>query len=216
MTTIGFLHTAAVHEATFDALVAEAAPAATTVVVVDESLLGAARDRGLADPEVQDGIRAALDTLVARGADAIVCTCSTIAGEAEVIGADAPVPVVRVDRPLAVAAVAAGRRIAVVAALESTLAPTTGLLESVAAHTGAAVTITPVLCADAWTRFEAGDQEGYLDLVTAAARAAAEDHDVVVLAQASMAGAVTRVDVDVPVLASPVSAVTHALGIAGA
>ena len=68
--TIGFLHTAAVHEATFDALVAEAAPAATTVVVIDDSLLADARERGADDPGVRAGIRRALDDLAARGAPA--------------------------------------------------------------------------------------------------------------------------------------------------
>ncbi len=216
MTTIGFLHTAAVHEATFDTLVAASAPGATTVVVVDPALLAVARERGPADPEVQIGIRAAVDALVVRGADVIVCTCSTIGGVAETIGAAAPVPVVRIDRPLAVAAVAAGPRIAVVAAVESTVGPTTELLTSVATDADADVTITPVLCTDAWARFEAGDTDGYLDLVAAAAHEAAADHDVVVLAQASMAGAVTRVDVGVPVLASPATAVSHALGLVGA
>lgn len=215
MTTIGFLHTAAVHEATFDALVAEAAPTATTVVVVDDSLLADAREHGPSADRVQAGIRAALATLAASGADVIVCTCSTIAGEAETIGAGSAVPVVRIDRPLAVAAVAAGHRIAVVAAVESTVAPTTELLESVAADAGVTVTLTPVLCTDAWARFEAGDPEGYLDAVATAARDAAADHDVVVLAQASMAGAITRVDATVPVLASPASAVAHALALAG-
>lgn len=213
MPTIGFLHTAAVHGATFDALVKAAAPEATTVVLVDESLLTDARARGAADAGVRAGIRRALDELAARGADVIVCTCSTIAGEAETLGAADPVPVVRVDRPLAEAAVAAGPRIAVIAAVESTVGPTTALLEAVAAERGVAVTLTPVLRTDAWTRFEAGDDDGYLDLIAAAALDAAADHDVVVLAQASMAGAATRVDTEVPVLASPVLAVDRALGL---
>jgi hypothetical protein len=211
MPTIGFLHTAAVHEPTFDTLVAAADPDATTVVVVDESLLADARERGPADPGVLAGIRAALDTLAAGGADVIVCTCSTIAGEAETLGAGDPVPVVRVDRPMATTAVAGGPRIAVIAAVESTIAPTTELLEAVAAEQGAAVIVTPVLCADAWPRFETGDLDGYLDAVAAAARAAAVEHDVVVLAQASMADAAGRVDVGVPVLSSPGPAVAYAL-----
>jgi subtilisin family serine protease len=78
------------------------------------------------------------------------------------------------------------------------------------------VVVTPVLCADAWPRFETGDRDGYLDAVAAAARAAAVEHDVVVLAQASMADANGRVDVAVPVLSSPGAAVAYALERAGA
>jgi hypothetical protein len=215
VTTIGFLHTAATHRPTFDALVAEADPAATTVVVVDESLLADARARGPADPGVRAGIRTALDALGAAGADVIVCTCSTIAGEAEALGAVDAVPVVRIDRPMAEAAVACGPRIAVIAAVESTIAPTSELLDAVAAARGVTVALTPVLRADAWARFETGDLDGYLDAIADAARAAAVDHDVVVLAQASMADALARVDTAVPVLASPAAAVTFALDRAG-
>lgn len=216
MATIGFLHTAGVHEPTFAALVAVASPGTTTVAVVDDTLLAEARARGPAHPAVRAGIRAAIDDLVARHADVIVCTCSSIAGEAETLGATAPVPVVRIDRPLAIAAVAAGPRIAVLAALESTITPTTELLESVAAEHGTTVTVTPILCAGAWDRFEAGDADGYLDLVAAATRDAAPDHDVVVLAQASMADVATRVSIGIPVLASPASAVAHALSLVDA
>jgi Asp/Glu/hydantoin racemase len=165
---------------------------------------------------VQTGIRAAIEELVAQGAEVIVCTCSTIAGEAEAIGTTAPVLVVRIDRPLAITAVAAGPRIAVIAAVESTIPPTTELLESVAAERGTRVSLTPILCAGAWDRFEAGDRDGYLDLVAAAARDAAGDSDVVVLAQASMADATARVTVGIPVLASPAPAVAHALSLVGA
>jgi hypothetical protein len=216
MPTIGFLHTAAAHRPTFDTLVAAADPDAETVVVVDESLLTDARERGPGDPAVRAGIRAALDTLAAGGADVIVCTCSTIAGEAEALGAGDPVPVVRIDRPMAEAAVACGPRIAVVAALECTIAPTTELLDAIAAARGVAVTLTPFLRADAWARFEAGDLDGYLDAIADAAQTAAVDHDVVVLAQASMAGALARVHAAVPVLASPAAAVAFALDRAGA
>lgn len=54
----------------------------------------------------------------------------------------------------------------------------------------------------AWARFEAGDRDGYLDLVAAAADAVT-DSDVIVLAQASMADAVTRTVTRIPVLSSP-------------
>ncbi|MEJ7749535.1 MAG: hypothetical protein WKF56_09540, partial [Candidatus Limnocylindrales bacterium] len=65
--------------------------------------------------------------------------------------------VLRVDRAMAEAAVAIGGTIGVVAALESTLAPTEDLLRSVAGHVGAEVTLRRILCTDAWPLFEAGD-----------------------------------------------------------
>jgi Asp/Glu/hydantoin racemase len=64
---------------------------------------------------------------------------------------------------------------------------------------------------DAWTLFEAGDTEGYLDRVAAHARQAADHADVILLAQASMAGAAARLtDLPIPVFTSPSTAVQHA------
>ncbi|CAM5506455.1 Arylsulfatase OS=Streptomyces tendae OX=1932 GN=GUR47_03650 PE=4 SV=1 [Streptomyces tendae] len=54
----------------------------------------------------------------------------------------------------------------------------------------------------AWSRFEAGDGEGYLRRVTEAADSVT-GADVVVLAQASMAPARESTRARVPVLASP-------------
>lgn len=113
-----------------------------------------------------------------------VCTCSTIAGQAEIEGAARAINVMRVDRPMAVAAVRAGRRITVLAALESTLGPTTDLLAQVTASRGAEIGVTVPLCDGAWECFEGGDLDGYISIVAAECDAAAESSDVIVLAQA--------------------------------
>lgn len=208
---IGFLHTAAVHTATFDALVVRATGASDTVVVVDESLLERARRHGPEHDSVTLGISRALDELEASGATVIVCTCSTIAGEAERLGRQRDVPVIRIDRPMAEAAVSTGPRVAVVAALDATLGPTRQLIESVAATRWATVEVSDHLCDGAWVRFEAGDQAGYLAAIAAACASLEDSCDVIVLAQASMAPAADLADVSVPLLTSPASAVDAAI-----
>jgi aspartate/glutamate racemase len=217
MPTIGFLHTADVHVETFRSLLAELAPGAVDVHAVDPALLADARAGG-ADDAVMQGVRqrlaAHVDALAAGGAQVVVCTCSTLSGDAETL--DAGVPVLRVDRPMAQAAVAAGGRIAVVAALASTLAPTTGLLRECAAAAGVTVDLVEAPCLDAWALFESGDRDGYLRRVAEHVRAVAATADVVVLAQASMAPAAELVrDLPVPVLSSPRAAVAHAVAVAG-
>lgn len=57
-------------------------------------------------------------------------------------------------------AVTTGPRIAVVAALESTIGPTSKLLMEVGARRGVAPDITEVLCPNAWVMFERGDLDG--------------------------------------------------------
>ena len=84
--TIGFLHTADVHVATFDRLVAERAAGVTAIHCVRDQLLANAREHGVDDPSVRRGLAEAFSVLVADGADVIVCTCSTLGGEAERMG----------------------------------------------------------------------------------------------------------------------------------
>ena len=67
------------------------------------------------------------------------------------------------------------------------------------------------LCDGAWPCFEAGDLEGYLAIVAAECDAVAETSDVIVLAQASMAGASRLCTTQVPVLSSPQLAVEAAI-----
>lgn len=210
--TIGFLHTSAVHLQTFERLAAQIAPGVPIVWAVDEELLALARHHGVEHQLITDGIGRALERLEHEGAEIVVCTCSTIGGVAEAIGHQRGQAVVRVDRPMAERAVGIGGRVCVVAALDSTLAPTRELIEGVASARGVELGIEAYVVAGAWERFEAGDHEGYLEVLAAALPGIAADADVVVLAQASMAGAADRVDVGVPVLSSPRLAVEALFG----
>ena len=210
MSTIGFLHTADVHRATFTALVGELAPGAGTVHVVDRSLLADAREQGTID----DALRARLLTglrEVANNSDVVVCTCSTISGEAEAVANLLDVPIIRVDRPMAEKAVACGSRIAVVAALASTIAPTIALLREVADSQGGALRLSEYVCGEAWTHFEASETDRYLQSIVSTIDAIPGPVDVIVLAQASMASAAGRCRSDVPVLSSPRLAVERAV-----
>lgn len=204
MTTIGFLHTAEIHVETFHALTAERG--LRDVHVVDATLLADAREHGV-DATLTARLADRLREVAALGPDVIVCTCSTLSGHAERIAM--PVPVLRVDRPMAEAAVAGGGRIAVVGTTESTLAPTRDLLLECAAD--ADVVTAP--CLDAWALFEAGDQDGYRRAIAAHVRTLSAD--VIVLAQASMAPAADLLgDLAVPVLSSPRTAVAEAVAVA--
>ncbi|MFI1993138.1 hypothetical protein [Actinoplanes sp. NPDC020271] len=191
MSTIGFLHTADVHVATFRALVAELAPGWRDEHVVDASLLADAR----AGIPVQERVRARLAELA--GADVMVCTCSTIGPEAELAG------VMRADRPMARAAVVAGGRIAVAYAVESTREPTTALLRD--EDPSADLLFVP--CLEAWPFFEAGDLDGYHAAI--ATRLRDVPADVIVLAQPSMAPAADLLPTR-HVLSSPRAAVLAA------
>ncbi|MFC8588971.1 aspartate/glutamate racemase family protein [Streptomyces sp. NPDC057217] len=197
--TLALLHTSPVHVPVFDALRDRHHPGLALRHLVDEELLVRAREAG--PDAVAGAVAAVLAGAVADGADAVLCTCSTLGGVAEDAAASLGVPVLRVDRPMAAEA-ARARHVVVVAALRSTLEPTVALLaEESGPHPRF---VSTVVVEGAWERFEAGDREGYLDAVAAAVdRAPVTEGGVVVLAQASMADAAGRTSTPMPVLSSP-------------
>jgi hypothetical protein len=209
--TIGFLHTAAVHEPTFAGLTRQENPELTDVHVVDEQLLADALAGGIT-VELGERVRRQLIELRDQDASVIVCTCSTLGGLAETRGDDLGPSVLRVDRPMAERAARIGGRIGVVYAVQATAGPTMRLLnECVAALGTRATQIVPAPCIEAWPSFERGDLEGYLARVAARARGLARSVDVVVLAQASMAPVAEMLgDVRVAILCSPATAVQQA------
>jgi hypothetical protein len=201
---IGFLHTAPGHVATFDALLRETDASVPVRHAVDATLLADARAAGTVTPAIARRVAAAVTALVEQGAVVVLCTCSTIGAAAEATPRPPGVRVLRVDRPMAERAVGLGRRIAVVAALSSTLGPTADLLHDVARRADRTIEIAEVVCAEAWPHFERGDVATYLAEVGRALARAAAAGDVIVLAQASMAAAADRAGpLAVPVLSSP-------------
>ncbi|MER5527842.1 aspartate/glutamate racemase family protein [Streptomyces sp. NPDC002677] len=197
---LALLHTSPLHIPVFDALRDEDHPGLELRHLVAPELLARARREG---PEaVAPEVTAALERAAADGVRAVLCTCSTIGEVAERAADSVGVPIVRGDRPMATAAVAAGSRIAVLATVESTLAPTLALIEDEARRADRPIRARAQVVADAWTHFEAGDIEGCARLVAAAADAVT-DADVIVLAQASMASAQRLTTTAVPILSSP-------------
>ncbi len=194
--TLTFLHTAPVHIATFNRLLTELAPDIPARHIVDESLLREARESGVTE-SLAKRVEQVVHDALHDGAKVVLCTCSTIGGCAESAGA------LRVDRPMAEAAVAMGPRILLAAALASTIGPTRDLLTAVATEHGQAIVIGELLCERAWSKFEQGDHDGYLREIAAGIRCT-DGCDVIVLAQTSMADATKHLsDFPVPVLSSP-------------
>lgn len=202
--TLTLFHTSPVNQATFAALLAEMAPDVPVRHVVDEDLLRAARDEGRMTAAMTQRVSEQLAAAIGDDTDVLLCTCSTIGGAVEVEGRSARVPVLRVDRPMADRAVALGERVAILATLQSTLGPTRALLEDAAQNAKRTVAFSDVFVDDAWAHFERGDTAAYAATIAEAIDNAADTHDVIVLAQASMTPAVAlRPNLRVPVLSSP-------------
>jgi hypothetical protein len=189
--------------AVFDALLGEMAPDLVVRHCVHEDLLAEARRTGLTSALARR-VRDAVLTAASEPGTFVVCTCSTIGECAERANEDRPGVVMRIDRPMAERAVVLGQRILIAAALESTLEPTRRLVEDAARAAGRKVRTDLLLCEGTWAHFERGDSEGYLRTIAEALRQDARDADVVILAQASMAGAASLcTELGTPVLSSP-------------
>ena len=207
---VGFLHTSPVHVATFDGLVAGAGQPAETTHSVRADLLASVIKTGIT-PSISAEIQLELHALRDAGADVIVCTCSSIGDVAEALSAE--VRVIRVDRPMAALVAATATNVAVVMALVSTLEPTLDLLAEEIALLGRNVTVEAAPVLEAWPYFEAGDNDAYLKAIVEHVVAIDSSFDTIVLAQASMAGAIDLLpdNANRTVVASPAIAVAAAL-----
>ncbi len=207
-----FLHTAESNVTAVGALMSELAPEIPTRHHLAPDLLAEAVKAAKVTDAVAAGVRERLADAAA-GAAVIVCTCSTIGAVAEAANGTLPVPVQRIDRAMAEAAVAKGSRILIAACVASTVGPTSDLVAKVAREAGRDVALRVVLIADAWPKFMAGDVQGYQAAIVERLVAEKGDADVVVLAQASMAGAAPEAErrLGLPVLTSPRLGVTAAI-----
>jgi hypothetical protein len=199
-----FLHTAESNIAAVGKLMAELAPDIPIRHHLAAELLAEAVKAGTVTDAVAAGVRERLADAAA-GAAVVVCTCSTIGAVAEAADGTLPAPIQRIDRAMAEAAVARGRRVLVAACVASTVGPTSDLIAKAAREAGRPVDLRVVLIAEAWPKFQSGDVKGYEAAIVERLTQEKGDAEVVVLAQASMAGAAPEAErrLGLPVLTSP-------------
>lgn len=200
-TRIALLHTGAVVISPIMEFVKRELPEATAINYLDDRIvadLGDSERAASVPVRIADLAKAAAEA----GAEAILLTCSSISELAEATALEVGVPILRIDEAMADEAVARGDRIAVLATLATTCAPTTRLIEERAALAGKNPQIRSIVVDGAFAAVASGDRPTHDKLVAAAIREAAAEVDVVVLAQASMASAADVAGVSIPVLTS--------------
>ncbi|USD66891.1 hypothetical protein [Vibrio sp. SCSIO 43136] len=201
MYDISFLHTGQIHVDNFERIIKEIAPEVITHHHVDESLLIYAQRHGM-DEELSSRITTVLDSLSEKSR-LIVVTCSSIGQVAEQLDGLNGCIIQRIDRAMADKAAQLGGKILVLAAVESTLQPTLELLESSMERIEAISDINFHCVKDAWPHFVDGDLEQYHLKIKDGIEANSLGFDVVVLAQASMAGVCQSISSSMPILSSP-------------
>jgi Asp/Glu/hydantoin racemase len=203
---LALIHTVPGLIATFAPLVREHLPDWTPFNIADESLLRTSIREGAMSKATARRVAGYVFSAVDAGADAILVTCSSIGDAVDWTRPFCPVPLVRVDEGMAERAVATGERIGVLATLSTTLGPTRDLVVRTAASHGKAPAITARVCDGAFAALSAGRQDEHDRVVGEAIQALAEEVDVIVLAQASMARVLTAEGFGrpgIPILSSP-------------
>ena len=139
------------------------------------------------------------------GSDCVLFACSSVGPAADVAREEVKIPVLKIDEPMAEAAVTRGSRIAVVATVSTTLKPTCELIEKAAKERGVQVEIRTFLSDKAFDVLSAGNVAEHNRLLIGDIVKAASEYGAVVLAQASMTNILPDLPEDVSrkVLTSP-------------
>ena len=212
--TVYALHTGPVLVDVLKNLFPELLPDVRLVNIVDDGLLTDVRAAGGLTPALRRRVVGYGLLAEAAGANALLNCCSSVGEAADALTSLLSIPLVKIDDRMASLAVASGNRIGVVASVATTLDPTERLIQRKGQEAGKPVTTVRFLADAAFDALLAGDAQQHDTLVKAAILRAAEECDVVVLAQGSMARLTSQISIAKPLLSSPrlgVQAVGEAL-----
>ena len=189
----------------------EILPEVELVSFVDDSLLKEVIGAGSPTPDV---IRRYCTYAVEAeriGSDLIFNQCSSVGEVVDIAQKMVSIPILKTDLPMAKKAVESGNKIGVVATLNSTLSPTTRLIQKTANEKGKNIEIIPKLCEGAFDLISKGDKEGHNKIIIKTIQELSGKVDVIALAQGSMAVLIPELgDMKIPVLSSPRSGVLWA------
>lgn len=210
--TLALVHTSSSLEPVFEQLCKEKNLDVNLIHIADSSLIQDVIEAGQLTPDTSQRVLERIAAAEEMSPDYILVTCSSIGPAVDAAQEQLGKPILRVDKPLADQAVSMGTKIGVVATLETTMNPTTDLIRRQAEIQGKKVDIQSELCSGAFKFFLSGDLEKHDKAICEAVEKLAKEVDVIVLAQASMARAVSKLDPEslgVPVLSSPPLAVDY-------
>jgi len=208
---VGVIHTFLYSVEDLKALFAEIVPEVEMVNIIDDSLLKDVLANGSPTPAVIRRICNYAQELERLGCDAILNQCSSVGEASEVAQKLISIPYVKVDEPMAIEAVAKGKKVGVVATAHSTLGPSARLVESVAKRLGKDTVVNRCYAEGAYDALLNEKNKAKHDkiLMETIDKACAEN-DVVCLAQGSMLSLVEKCkDKPVPVIHSFRSGVTQ-------
>jgi len=203
--SIAIVQTSAVSSAELKALCTELMPNVKVHQIIDDSLIQEVNANGGPTTGVKRRMFNYYQQAQSLGVDLILNQCSSVGEVADLIKPFVDVPVVKIDEAMARKAVSLGKKIAVIATVETTVGPSCRLVEAMAKEAGKEIVIEKHLVAGAMMKLiNEGDVEGHNKMVLGEVEEAAKSNDVIVLAQGSMTVLLPLLKhIDKPVLSSP-------------
>lgn len=190
MTKIALIHTTPLTVEPLKKLIKKREPELEIINIVDDSILPELINNNADLKLVEERVEYYIKTAVEQGADLVMSACSSIGEIFDQKDQDYKIPIMRIDSAMAEKAVENAAIIGVAATLETTLKPSTELIRKKAAAADKDIEIKTALADSAYQKLIAGDQNAHDQLLAEKLKELAADVEVVVLAQASMAGAV--------------------------
>ncbi len=214
MLTVGLIHAVIPAIAPMRQAMADYFPSARVINVLDEGLLSEVERRGGVSPECVERLARQIGLAVDAGASAILLTCTAYSTVVpQMASRFTPIPVLAVDQVMVEQAVTRASRIGVLATVAAGLEQQTQMLERAARERGKAITVIGSLHPEAMAALQRGDADAHDEALLAALPRLAEQVELILLAQASMARVAARLselpELRVPVLTSPRLAVEH-------
>jgi aspartate/glutamate racemase len=215
---IVFIHTVATLIPLFNDLTREYFRADTeTVHIADEILLKEVLAKGGPTPFIQQRL---IDHALAAqeiGASLIQVTCSSLSPCVEKAQSQIQIPILKIDAPMVQKAIETGKRIGILATAGTTLTPTTDLVRRKAAQSGKEIEVVSLLCEGAYAALGQGDLPLHNRIILDYIHQLEKQVDIILLAQASMARAITDLpaseEPSIPILTSPKLAMQYAASV---
>jgi aspartate/glutamate racemase len=201
---VAAVHTAASVIKIVGDLFQEVIPEVSLVNFLDDGMVQAAVAAGRVTEDLTRRMYYHFAAADLTGSDLILVTCSTVGETADVSRQLLTTPILKIDDAMCEKAVQLGRRIGVLATVESTLGPTSRLVQSKAREAGRDVDVRTKLAEGAFQALMRGEAEKHDRTVLDVIDAYATEVDVIVFAQATMVRLLPLVNhLHVPILSSP-------------
>jgi Asp/Glu/hydantoin racemase len=184
-------------------------PEAAVFNLLEDSLTTDLKTAGSVDETIIDRFRILGRYATASGADGILFTCSAFGEAIETVAEEqSALPVLKPNEAMFEEALQSGNRIAMIATFEPSIPSMRREFEAMAATLNPSATLDTACVPEAMAALGRGEAGTHNRLIAEAATRFA-DHDILMLAQFSMAPALdaVREKVSIPILTSPMSAI---------